>query len=84
MAKTGFWQGQFTKPWEWRRSKNLSSDTHNQSDRCQIEGNISKSETIISYLDWSRYEKTNINTDKGDRWFCANKEAQAAGLRERN
>ena len=36
----------------------------------------------IPVLPW--YEKTKINTDKGERWLCTEEEAQAAGWQAKN
>ena len=83
-AKAGVWQGQFIKPWDWRRGERLARDTHNQSDRCQIKGNISKSGKIYYIPGSPWYEKTKINTDKCERWFCTEEEAKAAGWRAKN
>lgn len=48
---------------------------------CLIKGNISESGKIyhLPGSDW--YERTEINTRKGERWFCTETEARAAGWR---
>lgn len=48
--------------------------------RCNIKGNISK-EKIYHLPGCGSYEKTIIETDKGERWFCTEQDAVAAGWR---
>jgi endonuclease YncB( thermonuclease family) len=78
--KRGLWslsEAQNTPPWEWRRS-----GAGNQVGACQIKGNISsKGERIYHMLGSSSYAATRIDESKGERWFCSEAEAQAAGWR---
>ena len=56
--------------------------TPTQSAGCQIKGNInSKGEHIYHVPGGKWYDKTEINTSKGERWFCTEAEASAAGWR---
>lgn len=49
---------------------------------CSIKGNISSSGEKIYHLPSGRdYGKTQIDTSKGERWFCSEAEAVAAGWR---
>ncbi len=49
---------------------------------CKIKGNISSSgEKIYHVPGGSYYDKTSIDTSKGERWFCTEDEAKAAGWR---
>ncbi|WP_108837092.1 thermonuclease family protein [Tateyamaria sp. Alg231-49] len=48
---------------------------------CRIKGNISKNGRIFHVPGQEFYERTGINTDKGERWFCSPAEARAAGWR---
>ena len=49
---------------------------------CQIKGNISNSGEKIYHVPGGRYyEQTVITPGKGERWFCTEEEAQAAGWR---
>ena len=57
-----------------------SQDTTN--DSCVIKGNISASGEKIYHLPGcGSYVKTQIDTGRGERWFCSEKEAQTAGWR---
>lgn len=50
---------------------------------CAIKGNISSSgEKIYHLLGCGSYSKTKINESRGEKWFCAETEAQAAGWRK--
>jgi len=85
-AKLGMWRGTFMAPWDWRkaqRSKNKIKQGATQgSNGCQIKGNISRKGTKIYHVPGGRYyEKTRISTSKGERWFCSEADAQAAGWR---
>jgi endonuclease YncB( thermonuclease family) len=49
---------------------------------CNIKGNVNSSGSKIYHLPGgSLYQRTNINVDEGDRWFCTTKEAEGAGFR---
>jgi len=50
---------------------------------CQIKGNISTSSEKIYHMPGQKYyDKTQINESKGERWFCTEEEAVAAGWRK--
>lgn len=50
---------------------------------CTIKGNISSSGEKIYHIPSQRYyEKTKIEENKGERWFCTEDEAQTAGWRK--
>lgn len=54
-----------------------------QSAGCTIKGNISRKGVRIYHLEGQRdYARTGINTRKGERWFCSEREARAAGWRK--
>ena len=53
-----------------------------QSDNCVIKGNISYSgENIYHVPGRQYYDATRISPSKGERWFCSEEEARAAGWR---
>ena len=90
--RIGVWQGEFELPWEWR-AKRREPDIQQQSapvssllsageSNCNIKGNISdKGERIYHLPGQGYYEKTKISEGKGERWFCSETEARAAGWR---
>ena len=68
----------------WRRGKRLQAATApKNADGCTIKGNISSSgERIYHNPGGQDYDRTKINTAKGERWFCSEGEAVAAGWRK--
>lgn len=64
-------------------AKSVSSLSSSQS--CLIKGNIStdkKKENIYHVAGCTSYKATIIDTSKGERWFCTEKEAKDAGWRK--
>ena len=81
-AGLGVWRGEFVAPWDWRRSAGLESAGDVSSGECLIKGNINRDgERIYHVPGGMYYEQTRINTSKGERWFCSEEEAVAAGWR---
>lgn len=81
-AKVGLWRGEFVKPWDWRRGKRLSGANDNEPAKCLIKGNIGRRGTRIYHVPGGQYyNRTKISQTKGERWFCSEAEAEAAGWR---
>lgn len=77
----GMWAGEFVPPWEFRANGWANAAQLAPDPACPIKGNISKRGRIY-HTPWSRsYSRTKINTAKGERWFCDEAEALAAGWR---
>jgi len=80
IAKRGIWQGDAQPAWEFREVK-WSGAKQIAPQGCPIKGNISPFGHIY-HMPWSRwYNRTRINTAKGERWFCDEAEAIQAGWR---
>ena len=80
-ARRGIWKGKFVAPWDWRRGKRLAA-TDTPPGTCPIKGNISlRGERIYHMPGGQFYTHTKINPRKGERWFCTEAEAKAAGWR---
>ena len=77
----GLWQGKFIKPWDWRQGNRLEASNAERSGRCLIKGNIGNNGKIYHMPGSKWYSKTKINESKGERWFCSEAEAKAAGWR---
>lgn len=77
----GIWQARTEAPWDYRSHR--WDDALPEAPRgCPIKGNISRNGELIYHVPWSRdYKKTRINEKKGERWFCNEGEALAAGWR---
>ena len=79
-AARGIWRGQFERPYIVRE-KRWAVAKQSSPNGCPIKGNIS-SRGKIYHTPYSRsYAKTRINTARGERWFCSEAEALAAGWR---
>jgi len=76
--RAGLWQDAHPiAPWDWKR------DQRNQPDEngCLIKGNISANGRIYHVPGQHYYDRTTITPSKGERWFCTEAEAKAAGWR---
>jgi endonuclease YncB( thermonuclease family) len=78
----GVFAGASVPPWEHRRGGGL--DVAEAGPRgCVIKGNISRGGDRIYHTpespDWSR---TRIDESRGERWFCDERQAAAAGWRK--
>lgn len=67
----------------WRPDfRQFQSLVPNSTGGCDIKGNISTSGERIYHLPSNRYyAETIIDESKGERWFCSEAEARAAGWR---
>ncbi len=84
--KRGIWEGEFAAPWEWRQNRRIAQAKEQETDRsqCTIKGNISTrtGERIYHVPGGQYYSRTKINPSKGERFFCSEAEARAAGWRK--
>lgn len=83
--RVGIWAGAFVPPWDWRRGVTLveAAPAKAASGRCTIKGNIStrSGERIYHLPGGPWYDRTKISEGRGERWFCSEQEARAAGWR---
>lgn len=78
--KIGIWQGDAQPPWEHRAAR-WSVAAQDAPEGCPIKGNISSNGKIY-HVPWSPwYSRTRVSVEKGERWFCDEAEATAAGWR---
>ncbi|XDA97542.1 thermonuclease family protein [Sulfitobacter sp. LCG007] len=71
-------------PAEYRRSqvRQEVNETVSGTGNCAIKGNISgKGERIYHMPGQRDYVRTGIREDRGERWFCSEADARAAGWR---
>jgi len=85
VARRGVWSGTFTPPWEWRaehRSGAATTRAEAAPGACNIKGNIGRKGARLYHLPGDRsYAETRIDPARGERWFCSEAEARAAGWR---
>lgn len=87
--KLGLWREPETvPPWEWRRKQRdrqpdqPAASAPARGDDCLIKGNINRQGEKIYHVPGGRYyEQTKIDEGRGQRWFCSEEEARAAGWR---
>lgn len=78
----GLWSSEMQTPAEYRADQRApASPDVIPVGNCTIKGNISGSGQIYHMPHNRDYEKTRINEAGGERWFCTEAEARAAGWR---
>lgn len=81
-AGVGLWAGHFDRPDDWRAAMRVAEVPQQVFDSgCTIKGNISGSNRIYHLQGQRDYDTTVINMATGERWFCSEADAQAAGWR---
>lgn len=76
----GIWQAPTQTAWDYRAQK-WEVAKQEAPKGCPIKGNISKNGKIY-HAPWSPwYSRTKVSINKGERWFCNEAEAVAAGWR---
>jgi endonuclease YncB( thermonuclease family) len=82
VAGAGLWQGRAERPEDFRAAAAaLQASAGTGAEGCAIKGNISASGHIYHLPGQEDYDATRISAAKGERWFCSESEAQAAGWR---
>ena len=79
----GIWSSSFDMPWEFRQRRWAEAGNQAPDPNCPIKGNINSKGELIYHTPWGsrNYNRTKIDTSKGERWFCDEAEAVAAGWR---
>jgi hypothetical protein len=82
-AGLGVWQGPAQVAWDWRRAgrwRSASGETGPEG--CEIKGNINAEGERIYHTPASPwYDRVRVDEARGQRWFCGEAEAEAAGWR---
>ena len=74
------WQAATQSAWDYRAAK-WDFAVQQAPDGCPIKGNISDNGRIY-HAPWSPwYAKTKVSVDRGEQWFCSEREAIDAGWR---
>lgn len=69
-------------PWAFRARRWQAAATEAPRPDCPIKGNINAEGERIYHTPYSRwYDRTRIDTSRGERWFCDEAAARAAGWR---
>lgn len=80
-AARGMHAGTFEPAWDWRRARrNALPEQAPPQSECAIKGNINTKGARYYHSPGMRsYAKTRIDEAAGERWFCSEAEARAAG-----
>lgn len=79
VAERGLWAVNVQMPSDYRATRFADDPVPDQA--CVIKGNISNNGRIYHVPGNENYDRTRIDTSRGERWFCSAAEAQAAGWR---
>lgn len=79
VAGRGIFGSEMTAPQSFR---NAVSPAQSAPQDCVIKGNISSGGRIFHMPGQEHYDRTRINTARGEHWFCSEAEARAAGWRK--
>jgi endonuclease YncB( thermonuclease family) len=80
LARVGIWQGGAEPAWVYRE-KRWAGAEEEAPKGCAIKGNVTEHGHIY-HMPWSPwYGKVKVEETKGERWFCSEAEAVAAGWR---
>jgi endonuclease YncB( thermonuclease family) len=92
-GRRGMWAGEFTRPEDYRhderegaapqaRTTTPAPQQRSPRDGCYIKGNINGEDERIYHVPGTpSYDATVVDESKGERWFCTEREAKAAGWR---
>ncbi len=79
-AKRGVWQGEAQRPAEYR-ARRWEVASKSAPDGCPIKGRIIRRSKVY-VLPWALdYRQVRVRSRRGERWFCSEAEATAAGFR---
>jgi endonuclease YncB( thermonuclease family) len=79
-AKAGLWAGDVERPAAYRR-KVWEEASRRAPDGCPIKGQVSGASRVY-VLPWSPdYDRVRVQKTRGERWFCSEQEAEAAGFK---
>lgn len=77
----GVWQSSTEPPWEYRAHR-WDVAAQAAPAGCPIKGNINRDGVRIYHPPWSPwYDRTKVDEKSGERWFCDEAKAIAAGWR---
>jgi endonuclease YncB( thermonuclease family) len=79
-AKLGLWRGEFVPPWQWRAGKGGEVRSSDWVRRCNVKGALGGAGEAFYYVPTDQdYDQVEIDETRGERMFCSDEEARAAG-----
>ncbi len=79
-AKRGLWKGVPERPEDYR-NRLWESAKKTAPQGCPIKGQVSRNDRVYVVPWQASYTRVRVRQDKGERWFCTEAEAQAAGFK---
>jgi endonuclease YncB( thermonuclease family) len=79
-AKAGMWVADAQRPAEFR-AKVWEEAKRRAPDGCPIKGQVTGTERVYVLPGTPAYERLRMYASRGDRWFCSEQEAAAAGFK---
>ncbi len=77
--RRGFWRDQLERPWHYRRRLQYSAGSKAPKG-CAFKAIVDRKGNRIYFAPWSPwYAKYKVEEARGDKWFCSEPEAIAAG-----
>jgi endonuclease YncB( thermonuclease family) len=77
-ARAGIWRGEAERPSSYRAQR-WEEAKREAPEGCPIKGNVNGGRRVY-VLPWaSGYERVQVSSRRGERWFCSEEEARAAG-----
>lgn len=78
--RLGVWQAETAPAWVYREQR-WSAEAGAAPEGCAIKGNVTRNGRLY-HVPWGPwYARTRIDERRGERWFCSEAEAMAAGWR---
>lgn len=77
-ANRGIWKGSSERP-EAYRARLWEAATKAAPQGCPIKGQVTRNDKVYVVPWSSSYSRVKVRADRGERWFCTEAEAQAAG-----
>jgi endonuclease YncB( thermonuclease family) len=83
LLERGVWAYDMDDPAVWRAAQRAARAAENapRDGGCAIKGNVSDNGRIYHMPGSRSYDRTRISPARGERWFCSEAEARAAGWR---
>jgi endonuclease YncB( thermonuclease family) len=79
-ARLGLWRGSAERPQEYR-SRLWEAAKKRAPQGCPIKAQITRRDRVYVVPWQAGYGRVRVRVDKGERWFCSEQEAQAAGFK---
>lgn len=80
IASLGLWHSEFVRPVAWRAGRRLADEPDMAADSCPVKAVVTAAGERLYYVPTDAgYDAMTLDPAKGDRRFCSDEEARAAG-----